>query len=128
MAEDPAVSSSAVARLAAAAAQQVPGVLGLHGGALGEVATYGQGAPVRGVRVERTPAPRVRLHTVVRFGARVDEVADEVRRRVRSNLADQVPAFADAVVDVHVADVREPREDPTRAPTDAPGTGRRELS
>ncbi len=62
---------------------------------------------MRGVRVQRTP-PRVRLDTVMRFGARLDEVADEVRRQVRTTLAAQVPAFADATVDVHVVDVRPP--------------------
>lgn len=102
---EPIVSSAVVARLAAAAAREVPDVLGFHGGRLGEVATYGQEDPVRGVRVQRTP-PRVRLDTVMRFGARLDEVADEVRRRVRTTLAAQVPAFVDATVDVHVVDVR----------------------
>ncbi len=108
---EPVVSSVVVARLVAAVAQEVPDVLGLHGGSLGEVATYGPDGPVRGVRVERTP-PRVRLHTVVRFGARLDEVADEVRRRVRTALAAQVPALADATVDVHVVDVRQPGREP----------------
>ncbi|MDP8930306.1 MAG: Asp23/Gls24 family envelope stress response protein [Actinomycetota bacterium] len=110
------ISSAAVARLAAAAAQEVPEVLALDGGTLGEIATYGREGPVPGVRVERAPRPRVRLHTVMRFGARLDEVADEVRRRVRAKLATQAPAFAEAVVDVHVADVREPHEDPARSP------------
>lgn len=99
------VSSAVVARLAAAAAQEVPDVLGLHGGKLGEVATYGEEGPIRGVRVQLSP-PRVRLRTVMRFGARLDEAADEVRHRVRTMLAAQVPALADVTVDVHVADVR----------------------
>ncbi|HVM12825.1 MAG TPA: Asp23/Gls24 family envelope stress response protein [Egibacteraceae bacterium] len=123
MTDDPVVSSAVVARLAAAAAHEVPGVLGLHGGALGEVATYGDVAPVRGVRVERTPAPRVRLRTVMRFGDRLDEVADEVRRRVRTTLAEQVPPFADAVVDVHVADVRATPDEAPPALTDTSGPG-----
>lgn len=104
---EPEVSSVAVARLVAATAQEIPDVLDLHGGLLGEVATYGETGPVRGVRIQRTP-PRVRLHAVMRFGARLDDVADEVRRRVSETLGAQVPAFADAAVDVHVVDVRLP--------------------
>lgn len=103
---DPVVSSAVVARLAAAAAQEVRDVVGLHGGALGEVATYGQEGPVRGVRVQRAPL-RVRLNTVMRFGAPLDEVADDVRRRVRAILHEQAPGWGDAAVDVHVADVRQ---------------------
>ncbi|MEX0659359.1 MAG: Asp23/Gls24 family envelope stress response protein [Egibacteraceae bacterium] len=120
------VSSVAVARIAAAAAREVPHVLALDGGARGEIATYGPQGPVRGVRVDRSATPRVRVRTVMRFGERLGEVAEEVRRRVREELAAQVPAFADAIVDVHVADVREdvrePDEDPT--PSAPPGDPR----
>lgn len=116
-----AVSSVAVARIVAAAAREVPQVLALDGGARGEVATYGPQGRVRGVRVERSATPRVRVRTVMGFGARLGEVAEEVRRRVRAELA-EVPAFADAIVDVHVVDVREPDEDPT--PSRPPGDHR----
>lgn len=116
------VSSVAVARIVAAAAREVPQVLALDGGARGEVATYGPQGPVRGVRVERSSTPRVRIRTIMGFGARLDEVAEEVRRRVRAQLAAQVPAFADAIVDVHVADVREPDQD--RSPSRRPGEHR----
>lgn len=117
---DAVVSSVAVARIAAAAAREVPQVLALDGGARGEVATYGPHGPVRGVRVERSSTPRVRVHTVMGFGARLDEVAEEVRRRVRAELAAQMPGFADAIVDVHVTDVRGADEEPMarRAPGD----------
>lgn len=115
---EPVVSSAVVARLAAAAAREVPDVLDLYGGTLGEIATYGPQGPVRGVRVERAPTPRVRLYAVMQFGARLDDVADAVRRQVRADLASQLPAFADAVVDVHVADVREADGAPTQSPHD----------
>lgn len=95
-----------VARLAAAAALEAPDVLDLHGGTVGEIATYGQGARVRGVRVHERPAPRVRLHLIVRFGARVDDLAEDVRARVRQALAGVAAGFAGATIDVHVADVR----------------------
>lgn len=104
----PTVSSVEVAHAAATAAQKVPDVLGLHGGALGEVATYGQDGPVLGVRVRRTPAPRLELRLIVRFGARLDEVAEAVRERVLAAMADAAPAFAHAVVDVRIADVGQP--------------------
>jgi uncharacterized alkaline shock family protein YloU len=94
-----------VARRVASAAQEVPEVLGLHGGTYGEIATYGEGGPVRGVRVRRAPEPGLRLHIIVRFGARLDEVADSVRTRVRDEAARHWPVFTDARVDVHVADV-----------------------
>lgn len=117
------LSPLAVARISAAAARGAPGVVALHGGTLGEIATYGQGGPVRGIRVRRPPGARVKVHVVARFGARLDEVAHEIRRRVRTTLAEQVPPFADAVVDVHVADVRETREEASQALTDTSGPG-----
>ena len=99
------LSPLAVARISAAAARDAPGVVALHGGTLGEIATYGQGGPVRGIRVRRPPGARVKVHVVARFGARLDEVADEVRARVGQALAEHAPEFADARVDVHIADV-----------------------
>lgn len=112
----PAVRSVEVAHLVATAAQKVPDVLGLHGGALGEVATYGQGGPVQGVRVWRAPAPRVQLRLIVRFGARLDEVAEAVRERVAAAVAEDFPAFEAARVDVRIVDVRELAGDSTALP------------
>lgn len=101
------VSPVVIARLAATAAQEVPDVLGLHGGAVGEVATYGPNGPVRGVRVRLNPEPRLQLRLIVRFGARLDEVAEAVRARAAAVMAEHVPAFAEATMDVHIADVRQ---------------------
>lgn len=101
------VSPVVVARLAATAAQEVPDVLGLHGGAVGEVATYGPNGPVRGVRVRLNPEPRLQLRLIVRFGARLDEVAEAVRARAAAVMAEHVPAFAEATIYVHIADVRQ---------------------
>ena len=101
------MSPVAVARVAATAAREVADVVDLHGGALGEVATYGEGGVVRGVRIKRPPHPRVRLHLAVRFGACLDAVAEEVRRRVAAALTEHVPAFAGTTIDVHVVDVRQ---------------------
>lgn len=104
---EPYVSPVVVARVAATAAREVAEVVDLHGGALGEVATYGEGGVVRGVRIKRPPHPRVRLHLAVRFGARLDAVAEEVRRRVAAALTQHVPSFAGTTIDVHIVDVRQ---------------------
>ena len=123
-----AVSPVVVARLAAAAAQEVPDVLGLHGGAVGEVATYGPNGPVRGVRVRRGPAPRLQLRLIVRFGARLDAVAETVRARVAVVMAEQVPAFAEATIDVHIADVRQRPADEEHAARASPQASSRTSS
>lgn len=101
------VSPVVIARLAATAAKEVPEVLGLPGGAVGEVATYGPNGPVRGVRVRLRPAPRLQLRLIVCFGARLDQVAEAVRDRTSAVMAEHVPAFAEATIDVHIADVRQ---------------------
>lgn len=101
------LSSVAVARLAAAAATQSPDVLALYGGAVGEIATYAPGGQaVRGVRVRAGPTRRVELHITARFGARLDDVADDVRRRVAAALVNAAPDVAGAPIDVRIADVR----------------------
>ncbi len=94
-----------VARLAAAAAVEAPDILGLHSGAVGEIATYGGGKNVKGVRVHDRPEPRIRLHLIVRFGAPLDALAHQVRARVREALNTVAPPFAAGRIDVHVADV-----------------------
>lgn len=122
------VSPVVVARLVATAAQEVSDVLGLHGGALGEVATYGPNGPVRGVRVRLNPEPRLQLRLIVRFGARLDEVAEAVRARVAAVMAEHVPAFAEATIDVHIADVRQPPVDEEHPATASPRASSRSNS
>lgn len=95
----------AVARLVAASALEVPDVVGFHGGAVGEIATYGGGTRVRGVRIYGPPNPRIRLRLIVRFGARLDDLAEDVRQRIRAALDTVAPEFARGPIDVHVADV-----------------------
>ncbi len=115
----PPFSPVAVAKAAAIAAGEVPDVVDLHAGAVGEIATYGTGGPVRGVRVRRPPDPRVRIHVVARFGARLDEGAEAVRERVAGALAQHAPSFADTPVDVHIADVRASDGDRDRRAVDS---------
>ncbi|MDP8958252.1 MAG: Asp23/Gls24 family envelope stress response protein [Actinomycetota bacterium] len=96
MAERPAVT----ARLAATAANEVPDVLDLYEGAVGEIATYGSGERVGGVRVRRGEPNRLVLYLVVRFGRPLAEIAEEVRDKVRQRLE------GSWVIDVHIQDVR----------------------
>ncbi|GAA1897689.1 Asp23/Gls24 family envelope stress response protein [Lapillicoccus jejuensis] len=76
----------------------VPGVVGLHAGALGEVATYLPGRRVPGVRVRDGV---VDVHVVLAEGAPLRTTAVAVRAAV----ATLVPG---AAVDVTVEDVRAP--------------------
>jgi uncharacterized alkaline shock family protein YloU len=99
------VSAAGVAGIAAEAALGTVGVLALHGGAIGEVATYGDGGRVEGVRLRPSDGV-LTLHVVVEYGRPVDEVSAELRRRVRAALAQQAPSAVIARIDVHVADVR----------------------
>jgi uncharacterized alkaline shock family protein YloU len=79
-----------------AAALAVPGVVGLHGGALGEVAVYLPGRRVSGVRLRDG---RTEVHVVVAVGAPVPATAAAVQRAVA--------AVRPGAVDVTVADVGE---------------------
>lgn len=109
-----AVPPIALARVAERAARAVPGVLDLHGGAVGEFATYGGGERIRGVRVTRGPATSVALRLVAAFGYPLPELADEVRDRVRSALGDTT-GDAPATVDLQVVDVRLESDEPAAA-------------
>lgn len=114
------LSDVALARMTAEAALGVPDVLGLHGGAVGEIATYGEGARVRGIRVHRRPDPRIRLHLIVRYGCRIGEVAEEVRASLRKALETDAPEFSRGVIDVYVADVRADHDAPPVGPPEEP--------
>lgn len=87
----------AAADAAAAAALAVPGVSGLHGGALGEVGTYLPGRRVTGVRVHEGGTD---VHLSVAFGSDLRAVATEVRLAVG--------AVAPVPVEVVVEDVTRP--------------------
>jgi uncharacterized alkaline shock family protein YloU len=70
----------------------------LSGGQFGEVATYLPGRRVRGVRLA---GGHVEVHVVACWGARVPDVAAEVRAAV-------APIAAGLPIDVHVDDVDVP--------------------
>ncbi|WP_346767659.1 Asp23/Gls24 family envelope stress response protein [Knoellia koreensis] len=98
----------------AQAVERTPGVVGLHGGRFGEVATYRPGGRIAGVRLGET----AQVHVVVEYGTRVPDVAAAVR--------DAVAPLVDTPVDVTVEDVAAPGATSTRpdaeppSPTDHP--------
>lgn len=92
----------ATARLIAIAVTGLYDVAGLYSGALGEIATYGDGERVGGVRIHSLEPPRVEVHIVARYGRPLPEVAADVRTVVRDLVAtgDVEPA-----VDVRIGDL-----------------------
>ena len=88
----------------AAAALACPGVSGLHGGTLNDVAAYLPGRMVSGVRLADD---RVEVHVVARYGTILPALAEAVRTAV-------APAADGFPVEVHIDDIDvEPR--PARA-------------
>jgi hypothetical protein len=98
---------------AARIARAVPGVVGLHAGMFGEVATYLPGRRVSGVRVS---PERAEVHLVVDADARVRETAAAVREAVSA-------ALDGISVDVTVEDIG-----PVNAPPSTPANGERKHS
>jgi hypothetical protein len=92
----------------AAAALSVPGVHDLHGGVLGEVATYLPGRRVAGVRLLDGVT---QVHLVLEWDAPMSATIDEVRSRVA--------AIVPGVVHLAVEDVVGPAGPPTAAATEA---------
>ena len=79
----------------AAAALACPGVTGLHGGALNEVAAYLPGRIVAGVRLAEDC---VEVHVVARYGTVLPTLAEDVRVAV-------TPAAGGLPVEVHIDDL-----------------------
>jgi hypothetical protein len=91
----------------AAAALSVPGVHDLHGGVLGEVATYLPGRRVAGVRLHDDSTS---IHLVLRWDAPMSDTVDEVRTRVG--------AVVPGVVHLTVEDVVGPADVAGETPSD----------
>jgi uncharacterized alkaline shock family protein YloU len=85
------------ADLVAQAARSVPGVHDLHGGVVGEVATYLPGRRVTGVRLRDEGCA---VHVVLDWDADIAGTAERVRAAVRS--------LVSGPVDVTVEDVAPP--------------------
>lgn len=96
---------AAEADLVRTAALAVPGVLGLHGGALGEVAVYLPGRRVSGIRLRED---RTEVHVVLALGAPVRGTAQAVQTAVA--------AVRPGPVDVTVEDVAAPDRTPDPDP------------
>ncbi|MGH9183529.1 MAG: hypothetical protein ACRDZ9_06940 [Acidimicrobiales bacterium] len=104
------VAPVTLARAAAAAATASPDVVRLDGGLVGELATYGGGSRVVGVRAEVGPRPRLEVRAVVRSGRPLAEIGDDLRRRVADRLEHRYPGLA-PVVDIHISDVEAAAEE-----------------
>lgn len=92
----------AIARAIATAVTALYDVVGLYSGALGEIATYGDGERVGGVRIHSQDPPRVEVHIVVRYGRPLPDVAADVRTVVRDLLA---TGGVEPTVDVRIGDL-----------------------
>lgn len=100
-----------LARLVAQSAVSTPGVVALHGGEVGEVATYWQGQRVPGVRVYLDAPPRVAVWVVAALGRPLQELADDVRQRIHEVLA-RATQLDNVRVDVHVVGLNTPVDPP----------------
>lgn len=83
----------------------LPDVARLYSGAVGEIATYGTGGPVGGVRIHRDPRPRIGVYIVARYGRPLPDIATVVRDEVTRLLRDDGLEPADAAVNVHIVDL-----------------------
>lgn len=83
--------------LIAEAVVAVPGVHDLHGGVLGEVATYLPGRRVSGVRLRD---PGCEIHVVLDYGVGISQTSQSVRDAVRP--------LVTGPIDVTVEDVATP--------------------
>ena len=97
-----------IARALAHAARDVPGVVALFGGRLGEIATYGRGGRVPGVRVWREAGRlHVEAHIVAAYPP--EHTLPALAESVRGKLRQQLPELGIAdigPIDVIVADLR----------------------
>ncbi len=100
---------AAAAAEIAAAATGLPTVARLYHGAVGEIATYGGGRRVGGVRIRPDSPLQIDVHIVARYGRPLPEIATSVRTEIAHRLRDRGPALVDAVINVHIADMEDPQ-------------------
>jgi uncharacterized alkaline shock family protein YloU len=97
----------------------VPGVAGLYAGHFGEIATYGRGRRVPGIRI-RTDRGQVMVeaHLIVTYAPNmsIPTLAETVRNQIRQQLATLATAKGGAI-DVVIDDIAVPATPPEmRAP------------
>lgn len=101
------LSDFGLARVLGQVARGVPGVAGVYGGHLGEIATYGPGGRVPGVRVRREAGQvLVEVHLTITYVPTLNllALAETVRGRLAAELAWLAAGHAGAI-DVVVADL-----------------------
>ncbi|HEU4327995.1 MAG TPA: Asp23/Gls24 family envelope stress response protein [Roseiflexaceae bacterium] len=101
------LSDFALARALGQAAMGVPDVAGIYGGQLGEIATYGPGGRVSGVRVRREAGQvLVEIHLTITYDPKLNVLvlAETVRSRLAAELRRLTVAHVGAI-DVVVADL-----------------------
>jgi hypothetical protein len=104
------VTAEAMAEAIAEAVRRCPAVADLHSGGLVQVATYLPGRRIDGVRLEDD---RVLVSVVAAYGVPLLALTEQVR-------AAALPLSGGRRVDIHVADLRLPGEEPPALP---PGSG-----
>jgi uncharacterized alkaline shock family protein YloU len=82
---------------------RLPGVIALHGGTVGEFATYGDGTRVAGVRATDRPIRSIEIRVVARFGVELHELARQVRAAAASRT--RTTAWEEARIDVRIVDL-----------------------
>lgn len=99
------ISSVAIARAVAEAVDSLPSVAGLHAGSVGEIATYGLGERIAGVRVSADrPDPAIAVHIIAVFGGPLEETGTTVRHTVFETVESVAPSVRPSRVDVHIRD------------------------
>lgn len=94
-----------IALTVARAVTALSDVVALDGGAVEEVATYGDGRRVAGVRLRAGRRARIAVHVVLRYGRPLPEIISSVRALARAAAADVDPGLADAAIDIYITDL-----------------------
>lgn len=104
------VAAIAVAELVSVTAASVAGVVAVAPEPGHSIATYGPGRRVPGVQVQRRPdGDRILVHVTAALGTHLPTLADEVRAALGSALADNLPEPVAPTIDVHIAQLVDPR-------------------
>lgn len=104
------LSEFALAQALADVTRAVPGIAGLYGGQLGEIATYGRGGRVPGIRIRADEGQvMVEVHLIVTYAPNVHvlTLAETVRDQIRQHLTTLATAKGGAI-DVIVDDIAVP--------------------
>ena len=104
------LSEFALAQALVEVTRTVPGVAGLYGGHFGEIATYGRGGRVPGIRIRTDEGQvMVEVHLIVTYAPNVSllTLAETVRDQIRQHLTMLATAKGGAI-DVIIDDIAVP--------------------